>query len=225
MDETRAKYSQWKFWKRYVKRNFYCADWIADRFINVLLHNSWACNNISRNVCIAGQELGNELRHINLPMYVFVLLLKFWETSIILQVSEWDVIKIFSACTCLNLKNKIDILKKLQTSILISRSPAVLKIYRAKVNLKRGFFICLFRSWKLFAWASTGNGKIIVIPISSWNLSFIFKPWLHVRFFACTGDAISWIIFASPGHGGTYTRDRFWWQNVATKTSLDWVDN
>ena len=39
--------------------------------------------------------------------------------------------------------------------------------------------------------------------------------FFFLRFFACTGDAI----------GGGYTRDKFWWQNVATKTALDWVDN
>ena len=27
------------------------------------------------------------------------------------------------------------------------------------------------------------------------------KPWLHVRFFACTGDAIFLKIVASPAHG------------------------
>ena len=47
----------------------------------------------------------------------------------------------------------------------------------------------------------------------------------RATFFACIGDAIFGKIVASPAHAGGYTRNKFWRQNVATKTALDWVDN
>ena len=45
-------------------------------------------------------------------------------------------------------------------------------------------------------------------PVKFWQSGSPVR--LHVRFFACTDDAIFSIIVASPVHGGGYTRDKFW---------------
>ena len=50
------------------------------------------------------------------------------------------------------------------------------------------------------------------------DYTVLIKPRLHVRLFACTGDAIFLKIVASPAHGGGYRRKKSC--GVATRTKV-----
>ena len=50
-----------------------------------------------------------------------------------------------------------------------------------------------------------GTNKISRMGLPKHTQALGFKPRLHVRFFACTGDAIFLKFVASLAHGGGYT--------------------